>query len=675
MSASITPLLQWINDHPNLSGLITFLISTAESVAIIGTIVPGSIMMTAIGTLAGADIIPLWSTILWAILGAIAGDTISYSLGFHYKEHLRDLWPFRNQPQLLQSGEKFFRKYGGMSVFIGRFVGPVRALVPLVAGMLGMKPLRFVIANITSAIGWAPTYMLPGILLGAASLELPPDIAIHIIFMILLIVLCVMLTLWFLQRIFILIGHKIDQTLTSLWNQLTHSHFLRVLTNVLKHYDKNRTHGQLTLAFYLILASILFCYLVSYLSWYGPENIFINNVLFHLLRSFRGPTSDNIMLFFSTLGEATVVGPVCITLFIYFAFSKRWHTAWHIFALGALDVVTVELSKHLLKESRPWGTFNPPSTFAFPSGHSVLAITIYLGVALLLAKAMNLQNRWRLYWPTLLFILAISTSRIYLGAHWFTDVLGGWLLGTIILILVALSYNRKAELLLRPLGIFLTIILTLSITYTAFDYRYHQTYRQNAALLDWPTYTVTASDWWQQRGEHLPLYRTNRLGLRGQLFNLQWLGDIAAIKKTLLQNGWEIAPDRNWISILQRISDVDSAEHIPIVIPRYLDRTPVLIMEKTIGNKKRLMVLRLWKTNLVIQNSPFSLWVGFIETVPRTYSWLFKHLQSRLLITPDIIFNKPVHLYEIKEMTIDHSAIKKHHHSINQTMILIKQRE
>src|SRR3990167_5644337 len=177
MSDYVSPLLQWLNANPEWSGLVTFIISASESVAIIGTIVPGSITMTAIGTLAGAGVIPLWGTLFWAILGAIVGDGISYWIGHYFKDRLRVVWPFKNNPGLLETGEVFVHKYGVMSVFIGRFVGPVRALVPVVAGMLGMKPLQFTIANVTSAIGWAPAYMLPGLLLGAASLELPPDIA------------------------------------------------------------------------------------------------------------------------------------------------------------------------------------------------------------------------------------------------------------------------------------------------------------------------------------------------------------------------------------------------------------------------------------------------------------------------------------------------------------------
>src|SRR5690348_14259574 len=135
MSDIATPIIEWLNANPGLAGLVTFLISASESIAIIGTILPGSVMMIAIGALVGASVIPFWSTLFYAILGAIIGDGISYWLGYHFKDRIYNIWPFKRYPQILESGETFFRNHGSLSVFIGRFVGPVRALVPVVAGM------------------------------------------------------------------------------------------------------------------------------------------------------------------------------------------------------------------------------------------------------------------------------------------------------------------------------------------------------------------------------------------------------------------------------------------------------------------------------------------------------------------------------------------------------------
>lgn len=136
-------IIQWLHLNPGWAGFVTFLISLSESLAFIGLLVPGTVIMAAIGTLIGADIIPAGQTIAWAIAGAVAGDSLSYRLGYHFTDHLRDMWPFRRYPQLLAKGEKFFIDHGGKSVFLGRFVGPIRPIIPVIAGMLRMEPRRF----------------------------------------------------------------------------------------------------------------------------------------------------------------------------------------------------------------------------------------------------------------------------------------------------------------------------------------------------------------------------------------------------------------------------------------------------------------------------------------------------------------------------------------------------
>ncbi len=143
-------------------------------------------------------------------------------------------------------------------------------------------------------------------------------------------------------------------------------------------------------------------------------------------------------------------------------------------------------------------------------------------------------------------------------------------------------------------------------------------------MLDWPTYTVTETAWWEQQGKHLPFYRINRFGLSSQILNLQWLGDLAAIQTTLLANGWEVPPKTDWVSILHRLSDVNSAEHLPLVSPIYLDKDPSLVLIKRTNDDKKLTVLRLWDSRVIIKDSKEPLWVGSVEITPRTYSWLFQ---------------------------------------------------
>lgn len=668
MNDTITPILQWINANPGLAGLATFIISAAESVAIIGTVIPGSVMMTAIGALAGAGVMPLWSTIIWAILGAVVGDGISYWVGHYFKDRLHVMWPFRTHPAILARGEAFFNKHGGKSVFIGRFVGPVRALVPLVAGMFGMKPSHFLIANVTSAIFWAPAYMLPGILLGAAALELPPDVATHALLMLIMVVLFIILCIWLLKKLLFLIGQQINQGLTSIWQYLNKYRYFTPITSALKHHEHHKTYGQLTLAFFFIVFAFIFLYLAMHVQAVGSENIFINKLFFHFFRSLRTPLGDSIMIAITTLGEASVLIPVVIALFVWFAYQKRWYTAWHILVLGLLTIISVEALKHLLLSARPWGIFSPPTGYSFPSGHTTLAVAFYLGLAILLTELCQIKYRRTIYTIATLLILAVASSRLYLGSHWFTDVLGGLLLGTTLLMFVILSYNRHAEQLIKAPGVLLVAFITLFMTST-FYYAYNYTrIKTNYSLIDWPSYTVSLNSWWDQKNNHLPLDRVNRFGLSTQILNLQWIGSIDTIKKILIENGWRLPPEQDWVNVLHRISDIKSAEHLPLVSPLYLDKKPVLVLVKNF-NTKKMVALRLWDSNLTITQSHDPLWVGTVEVIPRTYGWLFKKTRlSDVTLTPELLFAKNPSSYDIKVLKVENQQ----KHIPEQPMLLIK---
>ncbi|MCG6969522.1 MAG: DedA family protein [Gammaproteobacteria bacterium] len=184
---TLQPILDWIQQHPGLAGLVVFTVAAVESLAVVGILVPGIMIMLGVGALVGLGVLDLWTTVLWAVGGAVTGDGVSYWLGRHFDKQLRSIWPFTKHPDLIPRGERFFHKHGGKSILFGRFIGPIRPIIPAIAGIMHMNPYHFYFVNLLSAVAWAPVVLLPGVVFGS-SLNLATAVAGRLVMVILLLV-------------------------------------------------------------------------------------------------------------------------------------------------------------------------------------------------------------------------------------------------------------------------------------------------------------------------------------------------------------------------------------------------------------------------------------------------------------------------------------------------------
>lgn len=109
MEHYLANITHYITNHPQIGLICALLIAFAESLPIVGTIIPGSVTMTAIGILIGQNALPLVNTLLLAVVGALVGDIIGYWLGKHYQNRIHKVWPFKRYPKMLGMGRDFFK--------------------------------------------------------------------------------------------------------------------------------------------------------------------------------------------------------------------------------------------------------------------------------------------------------------------------------------------------------------------------------------------------------------------------------------------------------------------------------------------------------------------------------------------------------------------------------------
>src|SRR5690554_2746961 len=151
----IKDVFEWVQQNPNWTGLIIFGFSLLESLLLVGIIFPGAAFLVSLGALIGLGVLDFYSAWFWASFGGFAGDGISYWIGYFYREKLLTKWPINRFPNLINNGQRFFKKYGIISIIIGRFVGPVRPIIPAIVGIMAMPVKRYIAISLLASVLWA----------------------------------------------------------------------------------------------------------------------------------------------------------------------------------------------------------------------------------------------------------------------------------------------------------------------------------------------------------------------------------------------------------------------------------------------------------------------------------------------------------------------------------------
>jgi membrane protein DedA with SNARE-associated domain len=162
MEHFVQPTLDFIAAHSNWAAAVMFVTAFGESFAFVSLLFPGTSLLIAAGALMATGSLPYLPIVAGAVTGAVLGDTVSFWIGYRYGGGIARVWPFTRSPELLPNGIRFFARHGGKSVFIGRFFGPIRAVIPLAAGVMRMPRDRFWLANVASAVVWAPMLLFAG---------------------------------------------------------------------------------------------------------------------------------------------------------------------------------------------------------------------------------------------------------------------------------------------------------------------------------------------------------------------------------------------------------------------------------------------------------------------------------------------------------------------------------
>ncbi len=609
--------LAWISAHPVAAGGLIFLIAFCDAIVVLGILVPALPLLFAIGALIGLGHIDGPYAITCAAAGAFIGDGIGYWVGRRWGPQLREHWPFRRYPQLLDRGEQVFRRHGTTGILIARFVGAIRAFVPAIAGMLRMPLRRYVPMSLLACFLWAGLFLAPGWIFGA-SYDAVAAVADRLVLVLggLLLVLALAWAgvlysyRWFDRHANALLARAL------LWTR-SHPRLGRYAAALIDPRRPESASLAILAACLLAIGWAWFALLVTV--WMRGEPLALDLSLYRAMYELRNPLADRLMAGLASIGDWEVLLPAATLTLAWLLWRRRWIAAVHwVAALAFGLVLTTGLSRLVDMPLPP----TAPSGFGFPSVSVTMGTIAFGFFAVLIARELPGRSRVWPYMVSGLVVALLGFARLYLGAHWLSDVVGGMLLGIVWLLLLGIAYRRHVarSFWMRPLA----AVFYLSFAVAAL---WHAPRAVDPLLERFqappPSLVLDIAGWWERDWTRLPAQRRERDASRRWSLELQVAGPLEPLQAQLHGQGWRVQAQANWTATLGLLDDDVPAER-QAVLPATLGAEAESLLLRRADADGRLQVLRLWRAPALLADGT-ALWIGVTQTLEyeRPLSGLF----------------------------------------------------
>ncbi|MFM0478339.1 VTT domain-containing protein [Paraburkholderia strydomiana] len=633
MEQAYLHLLHQLAGHPEWMLTVVFFAAFLESVAVIGTFVPGSTAMFLAGALTGTGSLSLGWVLAWAIVGAIAGDGLSFWLGSRYKKRIVKLWPFSRHPEVLEAGYRFFDKHGAKSVVLARFVGPLRAIVPVVAGMLGMSPVRFYAMNVLSALLWAPAHILPGVVFGASVL-----LAGAVSFRLVVVLALLVGSVWLSYRAAaFLLSHA------NAWSNAAGRHLGswacrhpgplgRVARRMLDPQAPDATSVLLASLVVLVCGALFFGVLHQVIT--GDPLTHVDESVYRFMQSVRTPWGDTVLAGLATLGSSATLAALIVTVTLWMLLERRWRTVGYWLAAVVFSQMLIFALQFAMQRAAPNALMT--NTYAFPSNHVAATVIVYGFLAFLLARRVGMLEGLLVVTASTLVVTVVALAGVYFGRYWVSDAIGGAALSYVWVAIVALTAMLRHPESPPARSWMPAIVLVVVLASMGLQSGLGMmTPPGTPAPL--PLARVTQQQWTLSVWKHLPCYRSDMGGDRKEPLTLQWVSDGDAIRRQLRSEGWLEGTDVSAHSLLSLASPDVPAVALP-VLPKLNNGVPSsLVFMRPGDTRAERDVLRFWPSGYAVGDGAAAvpLWVGAIAHERLSHSsWPLNILRVDKQVSP-----------------------------------------
>ncbi len=636
MEHAYVQLLHLLAGHTAWTLVIVFLAAFLEAVAFIGTFIPGSTAMFIAGALVGTGTLNLGWLFACAIAGAVAGDGMSYSFGRRYKDRIGKLWPFSTHPGLLESGQKYFDRHGAKSVVFARFAAPLRAIVPVVAGMLEMPPLRFYAMNLLSALLWAPAHILPGVVFGA-SIQLAGAVSFRLVAVLAIVVATVWLCFWIMR---VVVSHA------RAWASISREGILHWARDheapygklIFRLVDAEQAAIGLLIgisAFVLLCAGIFFGVMQDVIS--GDPLVQVDLSFYRFLQSAQAPWVGEVLARASTLGSVPTLAALVLASIVMLGYERRWRTLVYWLVAVIFSQLLIFAMQAIVHHAPPAGALS--DSFAFPSNHVAASVTVYGFLAFLVARRVGTFTGIAVAALASLIVIAVAFAGLYSGRFSFSDAVGGAAFAAVWVAVVALTAvwrhpEAPPERAYMPPVLLVVLCASVGVQLALGS-------QPDAAKLlhEQPPVVVTQAQWTDSLWRQFPCYRSDMKGDRREPITVQWTADSQQIVEQLRSRGWLEGTRFNARTLFSLVSPDVPAMDLP-VLPKLNDGEPsALVFSRERMRRDERDVLRFWRTNYAVARhdgvAPTPIWLGSLvhERLLRP-SWPFNVLRTDRQLDP-----------------------------------------
>jgi len=453
MFAGITDWILSLNGSIALA--IVFLVPALEASAFLGFVFPGEIAVLLGGVLAYDGRVPLPAVIVAAVAGAVVGDTIGYFVGRRWGHRiLRSAGrrvPFLRHriDEHLESAQAYLRRRGGAAVFFGRFTAALRVMVPGLAGMAEIAYGRFALYNAAGGLIWGTGFVLLGYFAGAAWHRVAADASRA--GLVLLVLVLVGLVVGRVLRNVREHGERLPDRLARIapvaWAR---ARFPRGSAWLARRIDTDSPSGFLLSVVVVAGAACAWIFIGLTQDVVAHEEAVLSDPgVTRFIVDHRVAWATVLMKMVTWLGSNAVLIPLVVVVGGYFLIRDRdwWPAALMATALVGANLV-YRVTKSWVGKPRPPESFHliEVSGFSFPSGHATAGLACWGMAALLLGAGRSIRVKIGIWTGAVVIVALVGLSRIYLGVHWWTDVVAGFALGGLLLCLLGLPLQLKRGL-------------------------------------------------------------------------------------------------------------------------------------------------------------------------------------------------------------------------------------